>query len=167
MRFAAVALKRLPMNTLQHIRYWSAAHHPRWLVILRIGLGLFLFARGINFMHDATLLDRLIYGSASLAENETHWLPLIITWANLLGGFLLLVGLGTRLVALSQIPILIGAIIFMNTPKGGFAPESELGLAILSLLLVVFFLIEGGGPLSLDAYLAKNRGRGSQGRSLP
>lgn len=155
------------MSTLQHIRHWSDTHNPRWLIILRIGLGLFLFAKGINFMHNTTLLDRLLYGSASLADNDTHWLPLLITWANLLGGFMLMIGLWTRLVALLQLPILIGAIIFINSQRNGFAPESELGLAILSLLLVIFFLIEGGGPLSLDAYLAKNRHPGSQGRSLP
>jgi uncharacterized membrane protein YphA (DoxX/SURF4 family) len=155
------------MDTLQQIRHWGTTHHPRWLVILRIALGLILFAKGINFMRDATLLDQLIYGRASLAENETHWLPLIITFFNLFGGFLLVVGLWSRLICLLQIPILIGAIVFINSRQGGFAPESELGLAILCLLLAIFFLIEGSGPISLDAYLQKNRGRGSQGRNLP
>ena len=155
------------MTTLQQLRDWSAHHHPRWLVIVRIGLGLFLFAKGINFMRDTTLLDRLFYGSASLAEDQTHWLPLIITWANLLGGFMLIVGLWTRLIALLQIPILIGAVVFINNQKEGFASESELGLAVITLLLVIFFLIEGGGPLSLDAYFARNRDRDSQGRNLP
>ena len=152
---------------MQQLRNWSAAHHPRWLVIVRIGLGLFLMAKGINFMRDSALLDRLLYGSVTLADNETHWLPLIITWANLLGGFMILIGLWTRLMCLLQLPILIGAIIFINSQKGGFAPESELGLAILTLILVIFFLIEGSGPLSLDAYFEKNRSRGSQGNALP
>jgi len=154
------------MTTLQQIRDWGTTHHPRWLVIVRVGLGLFLFAKGITFMHNATLLDRLIYGSASLAENQTHWLPILITWANLLTGTLLIIGLWTRPMALLQLPILIGAITF-NAQRGVFAPESELILAILTLLLVVFFLIEGGGPLSLDAYFEKNRGRGSHGDILP
>ncbi len=154
------------MTTLQQLRNWSATHHPRWLVIVRVGLGLFLMVKGINFMHDSTLLDRLLYGGSSMAENETHWLPLLITWANLLSGLLIVIGLWTRLVCLLQLPILIGAIIFINS-RGGFAPESELGLAILSLLLAVFFFIEGSGPLSLDAYFEKNRGRGAQGSNLP
>ena len=154
------------MTTLQHIRDWGTTHHPRWLVIVRIGLGLFLFAKGITFMQNATLLDRLLYGSASLAENQTHWLPILITWANLLTGTLLIIGLWTRVMALLQLPILIGAIIFINTQGGGFAPESELILAILTLVLMIFFLIEGGGPPSLDGYFANNRGRGSQGRNL-
>jgi uncharacterized membrane protein YphA (DoxX/SURF4 family) len=155
------------MTTLQQIRNWSATHHPRWLVIVRIGLGLFLLAKGINFMHDSTMLDRLLYGGASMAENETHWLPLLITWANFLGGFMIIIGLWTRLICLLQLPILVGAIIFINSQRGGFAPESELGLAILGLVLAIFFLIEGSGPLSLDAYFERNKGRGSQGSNLP
>jgi uncharacterized membrane protein YphA (DoxX/SURF4 family) len=155
------------MSTLQQIRTWSATHHPRWLVIVRIALGLFLCAKGISFMRDSQLLERLLYGGRSLSENTTHWLPITITWVHLLGGFLITVGLMTRLMALIQIPILIGAIIFINSQKGGFSPESELGLAILTLLLVIFFLIEGSGPISLDAYFQRNRSPRSQGRDLP
>ena len=154
------------MTTLQQIKTWSATHHPRWLVIVRIALGLFLFSKGINFMRDTQLLERLIYGGQSLTENTTHWLPICITWLNLLGGFLIIIGLMTRFMALIQIPILIGAIVF-NGQRAGIAPESELGFAIVTLLLVIFFLIEGSGPLSLDAYFQSNRNRGSQGRNLP
>src|ERR1700743_928893 len=105
------------MNTMQQIKTWSDTHHPRWLVIVRIGLGLFLMAKGINFMHDMSILNRLLYGSAEQAQNNTHWLPIIITWANLLGGFLILIGMWTRLMCLLQIPILVGAIIFINSQK--------------------------------------------------
>src|ERR1700754_2911297 len=99
------------MNTMQQIKTWSATHHPRWLVFVRIALGLFLFAKGITFMHDTQSLERVIYGGQSLQENTTHYLPILICWANLLTGFFLMVGMMTRLVALIQIPILIGAII--------------------------------------------------------
>ena len=155
------------MTTIQQVRNWSTTHHPKWLVIVRIGLGLFLMAKGINFMRDSMLLDRILYGNEALRENNTHWLPILITWANLLSGFMILVGLWTRLVALLQLPILIGAIVFINAQRGGFAPESELGLAILTLLLAILFLVEGSGPLSLDTYFERNRGRGSHGDRLP
>ncbi len=155
------------MSTMQQIKTWSATHHPRWLVFVRIALGLFLFAKGINFIHDTQLLERVIYGGQSLQENTTHYLPILICWANLLSGFLLMIGLMTRLVALIQIPILIAAIIFINARSGGYLPQSELWLALLTLLLVIFFLIEGSGPVSLDAYFRNNRSRGSQGRNLP
>jgi len=98
--------------------------------------------------------------------NSSGWLAIVITFANLLGGFMLIVGLMTRLVALLQIPILLGAIIFINAQKGGFAAESELGLAVVVLLLLVLFLIEGGGPLSMDGYFSKNKGN-VRGTNMP
>lgn len=153
------------MTTLQQIRIWSAAHHPRWLVIIRIGLGLILMAKGVNFMHDSSMLGRVFYGGAEQAQNM-HWLPIIITWANLLGGFLILVGMWTRLMCLLQLPILVGAIIFI-TQRGIIAPDREMPLAILALVLAIFFLVEGSGPLSLDAYFYRNRERGSHGDNLP
>ena len=131
-----------------------------------MGLGLFLFAKGINFMQDSALLEQLIYGKSHLAENNTHWLPIIITWANLLGGTFLMVGLWTRLMCVLQLPILIGAIIDINAQRGGFDAGPELGLAILALVLVMFFLVEGGGPLSLDGYFERNR-RDETGTKVP
>lgn len=154
------------MSTLQHIRRWSADHHPRWLVVVRIGLGIFLFAKGISFIRDSTLLEELLYGNQHVAENTMHWLPIIITWANLLGGFMLMIGLWTRLIALLQLPILIGAIIDINAQQGGFPSGSELGLAVIVLLLVLFFLIEGGGPLSMDGYFQRNR-NSQTGTTIP
>src|SRR5258708_5902770 len=152
------------MVTLRSIQQWSVTHHPRWLVILRVALGLCLFAKGITFISNATLLERLLSGSAMAQDPGT--LAIIITFANLLGGFMLTVGLMTRLVALLEIPILIGAIIFTNAQKGGFAAESELSLAVVGLIRLIFFLIEGGGPLSMDGYFHKNRGRNTQGTNM-
>jgi len=151
------------MGTLRQIQQWSATHHPRWLVVLRVALGFCLFAKGIVFMSNTVLLDKILAGSP-MAGN-TGWLPIVITWANLLGGFMLVVGLMTRLVALIQIPILVCAIIFINLQKEGFAVQSELGLAIVVLLLLIFFLVEGSGPYSLDHYFHQNQGR-SRGTNL-
>lgn len=153
------------MSTLRQIQAWSVTHHPRWLVVLRVGLGLCLFAKGITFMSNTVLLDQFL--SSSPYAGNVSWLAILITWANLLGGFMLTVGLLTRWVALFQVPILAGAIVFINTQKSGFAAQSELGLAILVLLLLIFFLVEGSGPLSLDHYFQKNRGRNSQGTNVP
>ena len=152
------------MSTLRNIREWSATHHPRWLVVLRVALGICLFFKGITFMSNTALLDQILSGSPW--AGYAGWLAILITWANLLGGFMLTVGLMTRLVALLQLPILVGAIVFINAQKGGFAVQSELGLAILVLILLVVFLIEGSGPLSLDNYFYKNRGQHSHGTDL-
>jgi putative oxidoreductase len=144
------------MSTLQQIQHWSITHHPRWLVVPRVALGLCLFVKGISFMMNAVLLEQLIVGS--LISKGVDWLPLLITWAHLLGGFLIIIGLLTRLAVLLQIPILIGAVIFIVAKEGMLGPGSELVFAIVILLLLFFFLIEGGGPLSLDSYFKRQPG---------
>ncbi|HVU54773.1 MAG TPA: TQO small subunit DoxD [Puia sp.] len=153
------------MDTIKSIHHWSVTHHPRWLIFPRLLLGIILQAKGIAFMSNATLVENLVSGS--YLAGHTHALQIIICTANLLGGFLIMIGLQTRLMCLIQIPILIGAVIFINAQRSGFAPQSEMGLAILSLLLTILFLIEGSGPLSLDAYFSRNKDRNDQGRNLP
>jgi uncharacterized membrane protein YphA (DoxX/SURF4 family) len=142
------------MGTLQQIHQWSATHHPKWLVVLRVALGLCLFFKGISFMNNAVLLDQVMAGT--MVSNATDWLPIVITWAHLLGGFLIIVGLYTRLAVLIQIPILVGAVIFISTHRGLFGKGSEAVFALVILLLLVFFFFEGGGPISLDNYFRRN-----------
>jgi uncharacterized membrane protein YphA (DoxX/SURF4 family) len=153
------------MDTIRSLHQWSITHHPRWLVFPRIALGAILHIKGIAFISNATILENLLSGS--YWAGHTHALQIIICTANMLGGTLIMIGLQTRLMCLIQLPILIGAIVFINAQKGGFAPESELGLAILALILTILFLVEGSGPVSLDAYFSRNKNRNDQGRNLP
>ncbi|HTQ29182.1 MAG TPA: DoxX family membrane protein, partial [Puia sp.] len=124
------------MGTLQQIQHWSATHHPKWLVVLRVALGLSLFIKGISFMNHAVLLDQMIAGT--VVSNATDWLPIVITWAHLLGGFFIIIGLFTRLAVLIQIPILLGAVIFISTHRGATGNGSEIIFALVILLLLVF-----------------------------
>ena len=137
------------MAILHQLDKWSATH-PRLLLLLRAGLGIALTTKGISFMSDMMSLKAL------LAESSFNFLPdwiaLIITWIHLLCGFLITIGLFTRLSALIQIPILIGAVI-INASIGFFAPGSELIFSLLILILLIFFLFEGGGELSLDDFI--------------
>ncbi len=142
------------MGTLQRLESWSSTHHPKWLVVLRVALGLALFFKGISFMNNSIVVNQLIAGS--VVSEGADWIPFFITWLHLLGGFFILIGLFTRWSVLSQIPILVGAIVFLNGAKGPANSGPELGLAFAILLLLFFFLIEGGGPLSVDDFIRKN-----------
>jgi uncharacterized membrane protein YphA (DoxX/SURF4 family) len=74
---------------------------------------------------------------------------------HVLGGGLIFLGLFTRLWALLQLPIVFGAVFFVNIT----APyvNSELWLSILVLALLCVFVILGSGPLSLDRLLMKSK----------
>lgn len=135
------------MNLLHRLEFWGDTHHPKWVDLLRIALGIFLCYKGIDFLYNmSTLLGLMKYApfSAFMFILAGHY----VAFAHLLGGFLIVIGLFTRFACLIQIPILLGAIIFVNTSKEMLQPYSELFLSIVVLLLLIYFLIAGNGPLS-------------------
>jgi uncharacterized membrane protein YphA (DoxX/SURF4 family) len=71
-----------------------------------------------------------------------------VAFTHIGGGVLIAIGLFTRFAAAVQIPILLGAIIFINLGGDIMKPYSELFLSIIVLLLLVYFLIAGNGPWS-------------------
>ena len=82
------------MGTLQQIQRWSLPHHPRWLIVLRVVLGVCLFFKGIFFLANMSTLEELVQGS--LVANRSDWMVIFITWSHLLGGYLIIIGLLTR-----------------------------------------------------------------------
>jgi len=140
------------MKMMHQLDRWSTTH-PIWLVIGRAALGIGLLFKGIMFMNNSAQLENLL--SESLLSGITSWLSMVITWAHLLGGSFIAIGLLTRFATLLQIPILIGAVIF-NFSLGIFTSGSELVLSVVMLLLLLFFVIEGSGEISMDDYLKKH-----------
>ena len=139
---------------LHQIEKWSATHHPRWLVFLRVVLGICLIIKGISFMNDSVSLETILTQTSMGAASD--WLSIVITWLHLLGGFFIIIGLFTRLSTFLLIPVLLVAVLFINLPRGIFAPGSEFGFSLAVLILLIVFFIEGGGPLSLDDYFRRN-----------
>lgn len=142
------------MGMLHQLQQWSITHHPKWLVVLRVALGFSLILKGISFISNDVSLQLLLKDTGFASQN---WLVTVIPWVHLLGGFFIVIGLFTRWVVLAQIPILLGAVFFINVPGGVFAGQSELGLSIIILVLLCFFFAEGGGPLSMDEYFRRYR----------
>ena len=136
------------MTYLQQINEWSIKHHPRWLVVLRTILGLCLILKGIQFIKDSAVLEQLI--SRAPVSGNILWLNIFIPWLHLFGGSMIIAGLFTRLSSALQLPILFGAVFFVNAKQSIFSGDSNLPFSIIVLLLLVLFFVEGGGPLSLD-----------------
>ena len=134
------------MNLVQRVEHWGDAHHPQWLDIVRIALGLFLCYKGVDFlMNMGSMLD-LITNRMSFGSFTSMLMSNYIAFAHLLGGILLILGVLTRFACLIQIPILLGAIMFVNSDL--YRPFSALALPIVVLLLLILFLIVGNGKWS-------------------
>ncbi len=136
------------MNLLQRIEHWGNSHHPKWLAIIRIALGIFLCYKGIDFLLNMGTLINLMTSKTSFGSFTYILAGQYVVFAHILGGILLILGLFTRFACIIQIPILLGAVIFVNTNGAMLRPYSELFLSILILLLLICFLIVGNGPWS-------------------
>ena len=51
------------MNVVQRLEFWGEHHHPKWIDLLRIALGVFLCFRGISFATHMGELMNLMTGS--------------------------------------------------------------------------------------------------------
>jgi putative oxidoreductase len=139
------------MSTVSKIEDWGNSHRPGWLDVFRIVLGVFITVKGFEFMFNIESLKittsgmNFAFSGAALA----HY----IIFAHALGGPLIAFGLFTRFSCLLQLPILLGAVLFVNYPKGmlSFGNNMELWLSLIVLFGLVVFMIFGAGKFSLDA----------------
>lgn len=142
------------MSISNQVKSWSDLHHPKILDIIRMLLGIFLVVKGWAFFNNSGYLEYLIIENKAIRQSPAIIEALIIyvTYMHLLGGFLIFLGLLTRLWALLALPIVLGAVFFVNIVSPFF--NSELWLSILVLALLCLFIIIGSGPLSLDRLLS-------------
>lgn len=142
------------MNLLERIEYWGDRHHPKWADIPRLALGIFLCFKGIEFLENMSMNIGHIASSGVIPSNSI-WLMLLghyVVFAHLVGGLLLGIGILTRFACLIQIPILIGAVFFINDSGVYYTSLTEILLSILTLIGLIYFLIAGNGPWSVDRF---------------
>jgi len=141
------------MNYLKRLESWGDSHHPKWLDLVRIALGIFLCFKGIQFYNNMGTMMNLMANKTSFDSFVVVMLSHYIVFAHLLGGFLLALGLLTRFACLIQIPILLGAVILINSSPDLLRPFSELLISIVVLALLIYFLIVGNGPWSFQWFV--------------
>ena len=77
----------------------------------------------------------------------------------LVGGILLIVGLGTRVVAALQVLVALGALVLVHLSAGFFAADGGIELVLLLAAAALFFALAGAGPLSADRAIATRNTR--------
>jgi putative oxidoreductase len=142
------------MSLLKNLDSWTSTHNPKWLALFRVALGAALLLRGVSFLNNLPNFEIMLEQN-SLGDYKGI-LVNTIPWIHIGGGFLIIIGLFTRFASFIQIPVLLGAVIFINSRKL-FAAETDLSLSIILLLLLVVFVIEGSGPLSLANYFKEEQ----------
>jgi len=133
----------------------SNAIRPSWLTIFRVALGIILIWKGINFIRNTAELNSIIEKTdIDLFSKRAGLLASTVSVLSLMCGFFITVGLFTRLSCIIQIPIVIAAIILINS-KNIESNSFELFLTIVVFVLLVVFAIKGSGPLSADEYFRR------------
>lgn len=144
------------MSLVTKIEGWGNAHRPGWLDIFRIILGLFITYKGFEFMFNIDSLQNTTSGMGEMfsAAAIAHY----IVFAHALGGPLIVFGIFTRIVSFAQVPILIGAVVFVNYPNGflSLGNHMELEISLIVLIGLIVFMIFGGGKFSVDEIRRKD-----------
>lgn len=146
------------MSIISKIEDWGNGHKPGVIIdVLRIALGLFITYKGATFVSNIESLQMSIEGVNMLYTGVaiSHY----VIFAHLLCGPLLAFGLLTRIMSLVQIPVLAGAVFFVNAPKGFMSVGShmELEISIICLVGLLAMMIFGGGRYSIDELRRRER----------
>jgi putative oxidoreductase len=125
--------------------------------IIRIFLGIILFIRGWAFAANPDIIFEIA------GDPNVHMWYSYITVGHLVGGCCLALGILSRVAALIQIPILMGAVLISE--KGLMMGMQSLELASLVLFLLVLFTLFGSGPLAVSTFVNK-RNKGDRSENL-
>ena len=143
------------MNAIIKLESWADRHHPKWIDLLRILLGIIFIIKGAALIENRDQVIRMM--EKSNLDLFTFIISSQYVMAfDIAGRLLISLGLLTRLIVFFQLPIVILSLIFIDYHQGLFLLNSEFGYLILILALLIFFLFYGSGKLSLDNYLSKH-----------
>ncbi len=143
-------------SRMENLRdFWSSANLRRevCLDLLRIYLGFGLMMKGGHFIASGG--GEIVGMVQKMPFAPTMALTHLIAVAHFGGGMLLVLGMLTRLAALANVPILLGAILFVHLGEGLFTKAATLEFTILLLFLLVLIVVNGAGRLSIDHFMSK------------
>ena len=142
------------MKSQIKVRVWDDMSHPKWIDFFRIALGLLLIWKGIEFILNLNVLD--IYLKETGIDDKLgvsvsiRTLAHLIIIFHLIGGICIIAGYQTRLFCLINLPVLLGAVIFIGLRQNVFKPYSEFWLSLLALLAIICFSIMGNGFVTVE-----------------
>jgi uncharacterized membrane protein YphA (DoxX/SURF4 family) len=143
---------------IERARKWAADRSDMWLDLLRIYIGVGLFAKGVSFA--TTSRDALYLGGQDGLSWAQYFAAHYVVPVHIVGGLMLAIGLATRAAAIANIPILLGAVLFVHARQGLFTAAQTLEFALLVLFMLCVFAISGSGRISVDQYIAQHSSRG-------
>lgn len=143
------------MEALEKLTAWLDSHRDAYMELLRFYLGFGLFIKGIYFLSNPAIITEML-GSKGFSVGLIvigHYVAL----AHLLGGFMMAIGLLTRIAALLQLPILVGAVFLIHIQEGLFTKGQNLEFTALVLFALALIIANGSGRFSADYYIFQKK----------
>jgi uncharacterized membrane protein YphA (DoxX/SURF4 family) len=136
---------------------WLEQRREYCFEILRIYLGAGLFVKGVLFASDPEQMANYMHDGRldAFAAMVAHYVVL----AHLVGGLMLCAGLLTRIAALANVPVLLGAVVFVHQREGLFTRTQGLEFALFVLVTLLLIAWHGSGRWSLDRVLFPKQAR--------
>jgi putative oxidoreductase len=134
---------------------WLSDHSDLFMDLIRAYLGIGLFVKGLYILQHEAEFQGLVQNTGSMSIALMAAAHYIIP-VHFVGGAMLLFGLATRLAALAQIPLLVGAIFYVYLPRfSTLELRQNLEFTGLVLFLLCILSAYGSGRYSLDYILNK------------
>ncbi|MBI2950131.1 MAG: DoxX family membrane protein, partial [Verrucomicrobia bacterium] len=138
-------------SKFEQCQQWVETHRNVLFDCVRVYLGVGLFIKGIYFFMHPELFAQFTNAAAN------SWLVTMaraVPYVHMVGGLLLALGVLTWLAALVQLPVLIGAVFFVNLPhmidtEGREAVEFSALVLFLVFLIFLRSFLPGANPLSI------------------
>lgn len=131
------------------------------LTLLRVGVGSILMAHG---WQKLTAIPEHVSSFASLGIPNAKLAVYLAILGEFFGGMGLVLGALTPLAALGIVLTMGAAIYFVHRSNGLFAQGGGWEYPLTILLVGLFFVAHGAGPLSVDGIVAAARHRRLRGR---
>jgi uncharacterized membrane protein YphA (DoxX/SURF4 family) len=138
---------------MRNVLSWLEARRDLCFEILRVYLGIGLFVKGVLFASDPGLLARMT--SEGRMDAWAAMIAHYVVPVHLVGGAMLAAGLLTRIAAAANVPILLGAVLFVHHNDGLFTRSQDFEFTLFVLLTLVLMVWHGAGRLSLDWVLLR------------
>ncbi len=153
------------MKNINDCKQWIQSHVDIVIDLVRMYLGVGLFLKGLYFLTHKEEMQKLLEGVDNTVFAQGAVAHYVVP-VHLVGGLLLAIGLLTRLAALAQMPILIGAVFYFWLPQVLFFEQRQnFEFAMLVLFLLVLIFVYGGGRFSVDHLITKKERRDLQPQS--
>jgi putative oxidoreductase len=134
---------------------WAQLHPDLFMDAIRMYLGLGLIIKGLYIMNHQEQFTRFLEGNAmpmGLLTVAHYVIP-----AHFAGGLMLLLGFGTRIAAVVQLPLLIGALLYIYLPSfSTLELRQDMEFSALVLFLLGLIAVHGPGRYSVDNVVQRN-----------